>query len=297
MSSAPTFLNNRLAWGALGVLLAYLVVLFRVSPWTEDTLDHWSVWFEGLVATLPVAGLFMISSLREQPRIHRAMFMGLLLLAFAFLTDVGDEFVDMHDVFNMVFEGAFQVLGFAFTLLGLQRWLNYNKTLTDHLTELAITDQLTGIANRRHFVSALEVERERANRHRNELSVILFDIDHFKQINDEHGHDVGDAVLVEVASRIRAQIRKVDVFARYGGEEFVVLAASTTAADASKLAEKFRHLLANTHFERVGQVTASFGVSQYQPGEELHRLLKRADEALYHAKSKGRNLVVTQTST
>lgn len=292
MSRSSRFVLDRDAWSATIALSVFVAVLLVNDPWLEDRLDYWSVWFEGLVALLPVLGLFMVGALRDQPRIYRAMFVGLFLLAMSFLTDVCDEFVDMHDGFNMVFEGAFQVIGFAFTLVGLQRWIRHNQDLTHHLGQLAITDQLTGISNRRHFVSALETESERANRYRSAFSIIMFDIDHFKQINDNHGHHVGDAVLMEVAKRLREQIRKVDVFARYGGEEFVVLTASTSAEDAFRLAEKVRTLLADTHIEPVGQVTASFGVSQYRAGEELHRLLKRADDALYTAKSKGRNQVI-----
>lgn len=159
------------------------------------------------------------------------------------------------------------------------------------LQRLATTDHLTGAWNRTHLEQTLGAEMGRAERYRQPLSLLLFDIDHFKAINDTHGHLVGDEVLIELTRRIRAQLRTVDVLARWGGEEFVLLLPHCGAAEALRVAEKLRALVAEPPFPQAGQVTASFGLAQWQLHEPLDTWLKRADDALYAAKAAGRNRV------
>jgi diguanylate cyclase (GGDEF)-like protein len=159
------------------------------------------------------------------------------------------------------------------------------------LQRLAATDRLTGIWNRFHFDEAAVTEIERATRYGEPLSLLLFDIDHFKTINDTHGHLVGDQVLVELTQRVRQHLRTGDLLARWGGEEFVVLLPHTRGEDALKLAEKLRHLIAGEPFPAAGQVTSSFGVAEFRPHETSDLWLTRVDGALYAAKAGGRNRV------
>ena len=160
------------------------------------------------------------------------------------------------------------------------------------LQRLATTDSLTGVWNRHHFEEALTAEIRRVARYRKQpLSLMLFDLDHFKEINDTHGHPVGDQVLIALTRRIQDQVRAVDVLARWGGEEFVMLLPHTRSEDAVKLAEKLRQLVAGEPFPGVGQVTISFGVAEYRPQETPAQWLKRVDDALYAAKAGGRNRV------
>ena len=160
------------------------------------------------------------------------------------------------------------------------------------LQRLATTDSLTGVWNRHHFEEALTAEIRRVARYRKQpLSLMLFDLDHFKEINDTHGHPVGDQVLIALTRRIQDQVRAVDVLARWGGEEFMVLLPHTRGEDAVKLAEKLRQLVAGEPFPEVGQVTSSFGVAEYRPQETSAQWLKRVDDALYAAKAGGRNRV------
>jgi diguanylate cyclase (GGDEF)-like protein len=123
------------------------------------------------------------------------------------------------------------------------------------------------------------------------LSLLLFDIDHFKTINDTHGHLAGDQVLVELTRRVRQHLRTGDLLARWGGEEFVVLLPHTRGEDALELAEKLRHLIAGEPFPAAGQVTSSFGVAEFRPHETSDLWLTRVDGALYAAKAGGRNRV------
>ncbi|RJP45730.1 MAG: GGDEF domain-containing protein [Desulfobacteraceae bacterium] len=162
--------------------------------------------------------------------------------------------------------------------------------------ELARFDGLTGIANRRHLMETGDRLLEFCRRHERPISIILFDIDHFKQINDSHGHLVGDKVLRHIAGILQNGLRKSDFPGRYGGEEFVMILPHTTPANAWLVAEKIRRRVENTPTkiteDMVLKMTISAGVSGRYPATEhvqLEDLLKQADDALYQAKRAGRN--------
>ncbi len=164
--------------------------------------------------------------------------------------------------------------------------------MNQRLAELATTDGLTGIKNHRHFRDSLDTSLSLAIRQSIPLSVIMIDIDHFKAINDAHGHAAGDDVLRTIAKILRENTREHDEVARYGGEEFVILLPLTDAAAGLALAERLRESIAN-HPWPVQPVTASFGVATL-PAKSLPRggsLLEQADRALYHSKKRGRNRV------
>lgn len=155
---------------------------------------------------------------------------------------------------------------------------------------LAITDKLTKLYNRHKFYEIAGNEIERAKRYKRPLSLIIFDIDHFKKINDTYGHDVGDYVLQELAKLIKKHIRKQDFAFRWGGEEFIILLPETNAQGAMKLAEKLRHIIETHKFKKVGRVTISLGVTEYSSGDkDIDEVVKRADNALYLSKKNGRN--------
>jgi len=167
----------------------------------------------------------------------------------------------------------------------------------ERLKQLATTDALTGICNRRHFDEVLASEINRAARFSSPLSLILFDIDHFKRVNDTFGHQAGDRVLTQLAVTVGNSIRTVDLFARWGGEEFVVMLPGSDLDAGRLLAEKLRMALEKQPFSDVGQVTCSFGVAEYAPGDNADALIKKVDRCLYHAKASGRNRVETSATT
>jgi diguanylate cyclase (GGDEF)-like protein len=171
------------------------------------------------------------------------------------------------------------------------------RTLAETMTRLAHTDTLIQIPNRRELDETIAREVNRAKRHHQPLSVIMFDLDHFKQVNDTYGHDVGDAVLKASARVVRGLLRSPDVLERWGGEEFLVVAPQTDCVQARSLAERLRQAVANCPIEYVGNITASFGVAEYRPQESPEAWLKHADEALYVAKQGGRNRVAMSTPT
>ncbi len=159
------------------------------------------------------------------------------------------------------------------------------------LREQATTDALTGLANHRAFQEALGREMERAARHGRPVALALIDLDHFKRVNDEHGHQAGDDVLTEAAARLRAGIRDGDTIARVGGEEFAWLMPETTGMEAWQAAERVREAIAATPFPRVGHVTISAGVCDVAHARDPGELYRFADGALYWSKHHGRDVV------
>lgn len=161
---------------------------------------------------------------------------------------------------------------------------------------LMITDGLTGIHNLRYFHDALEKELARSNRHRRPLALAMIDIDHFKRINDTHGHLVGDDILREFCERVHSLVRRDEVFARYGGEEFVVVLDEATPGEAREFGERLRCIIADAPFAveaEVIPVTISVGIAHTDGQRELSaaQLIAMADEKLYEAKRAGRNRV------
>jgi two-component system cell cycle response regulator len=168
-------------------------------------------------------------------------------------------------------------------------------TLVEEAQKLATVDSLTTLLNRRAFLALLDLELERARRLNYPTSLVLLDVDHFKQVNDRHGHAAGDAVLAAVGRLLGRQLRKVDMVARWGGEEFVAALTGTAELDALMVAERLRAKLEGLAVRApdgtVIPVTASFGVAQWDRGEPADVVIDRADRAMYAAKKAGRNRV------
>jgi len=175
----------------------------------------------------------------------------------------------------------------------LQGFTGFYQDITDkkRIELLSITDELTGIYNRRKLELEIEHELSRANRYQNSLALIVIDIDLFKQVNDTYGHQVGDKVLISVANLIKDNIRRSDFLARWGGEEFIIMCTQTALTGALSLAEKVRGLIEVCNMGEVGSITASFGVAEYRQNESAESFFRRADTLLYKAKEAGRNRV------
>ena len=158
--------------------------------------------------------------------------------------------------------------------------------------EIAVNhDPLTKVYNRHFYYESLKREIVRAQRYGKAFVLIIFDIDHFKKVNDTYGHDIGDLVLKELSRLCGEHIRRIDVLARIGGEEFSVLAPETDISSGVLLAEKLLNIVNDHEFEKVKHITISLGVAQYVAGDKLDDIFKRADIALYKAKNNGRNRV------
>ncbi len=164
---------------------------------------------------------------------------------------------------------------------------NFNENL-----EMVVADPLTSLGNRRYFDRAIEPLFDSLETQATPFSIMIFDIDHFKRVNDILGHDMGDQILKEIAARLVTNMRAIDIVARYGGEEFMIAMPGTNAADALIAADRVRALIAGTPVFVDGealQVTTSVGVAEVEAGEKLRDVFKRADDALYKAKQAGRN--------
>ena len=169
------------------------------------------------------------------------------------------------------------------------------KELEDELRQLANTDALTGAANRRHFLEICDKELQRARRYGRPMALLMMDIDHFKRINDSHGHAFGDEVLKRLVETCQADLRGQDVLGRLGGEEFAVVMPECTLEAAESVAERLRRTLAAVAVPAAGgsvDFTVSIGVVDWAPERSLEATLERADKAMYAAKSAGRNRVV-----
>jgi diguanylate cyclase (GGDEF)-like protein len=168
--------------------------------------------------------------------------------------------------------------------------------LNQQLERLSITDSLTQTHNRRHFMERLSQEVKRAHRYGSEVSLLMFDIDHFKSVNDTYGHLAGDFVLSELATGIKKTLRETDLLARYGGEEFTIIATPINHPEALKLAERIRSFIechVFNHDNHRIKVTVSIGVSTWEPSmkDDFEKMILQADSSLYCAKKAGRNRV------
>ncbi len=199
---------------------------------------------------------------------------------------------DGAEIFVEIALSAVRIKG-GWHVVGIARDITARKLAEQELELLVITDPLTGASNRRRFDGALHAEIARSRRYGVPVSLVLFDIDYFKRINDSLGHPVGDRVLVQLAELVAGNIRETDLFARLGGEEFAVLAPNCDAACARQFAEKLRRVVEAHAFPDMGErLTCSFGVAEFCGTDGQDTLVRRADEALYRAKGEGRNRVV-----
>ncbi len=282
-----------------GIALALLGRLFEILFTAESSLDPNQLaafsdllyWF----LLLYVLALLMFESRRRLLIGSLVFFAASLILG---LTHSILEWQSNGNVADLYLLGRFYLANAAYILLLLvsvrlnEEYIRM-RTLAETMTHLAHTDPLIQIANRRELDETIAREINRATRHHQPLAIILFDLDDFKEVNDAHGHDVGDTVLKEVARTVRKLLRIPDLLGRWGGEEFLIVAPQTNSAQARGLAERLQHAIANSLLENVGSITASFGVAEYRLEESPEDWFNRADEALYTAKQGGRNPVAT----
>jgi diguanylate cyclase (GGDEF)-like protein len=214
-------------------------------------------------------------------------------VAYFIVYETSPRFKQMRDEF------IFQIGGVAATTLLATLFMvfyrrHYEKALqVKAIEKVANTDSLTRIGNRTFFVNLLPELMNDAWKNDTAMSIIFFDIDHFKRVNDTYGHQAGDEVMVELVELAKSVIRAHDVLIRWGGEEFIVILNDTGLEHAGEVAEKIRGVIETHDFDTVGKVTCSFGVTDLQQGDDPDTLIERADAQLYCAKEAGRNCVRT----
>ena len=218
-----------------------------------------------------------------------------------FSSDIGSYFMGFHPYTTATLLAAqfFTVLWAELIILAdMEDLLGKVEKKRDQLASIAYNDQLTGVNNRYALESFLDQELERQDRYLEPLSFILFDIDHFKHINDKWGHSAGDEVLIHAAQNAQKNLRLTDRIFRWGGEEFLIVCPHTVSSGAADFAQKLRHLLSVIDFseskilpKNFSGITASFGVIERFPGESRNDCFRRVDKAMYFAKKNGRNRV------
>jgi diguanylate cyclase (GGDEF)-like protein/PAS domain S-box-containing protein len=176
-------------------------------------------------------------------------------------------------------------------MLGVTRDISERKLMEEEIRRLSITDKLTQSFNRLKLDETMEEQFEWSKACLSPFSIMILDIDHFKQVNDTYGHQVGDRVLVELVAVLNENVRNGDIVGRWGGEEFLIILPNTGLAEAAGLAERLRQAVATYLFSSAGQVTISLGVSAFKADSSPETIVSRADSALYRAKEKGRNRV------
>jgi diguanylate cyclase (GGDEF)-like protein len=276
-------------WEVFALLSAALISLFPVLAISGGVNSQ----FAYVLPLLPIMGA-LLGGKRE------AVVMGsILFTAVALATYFGQAFADLTD--EIYFEKKSFSRGFwlGVTLIISTYFGNFfqskNREITQRLESQASHDALTGILNRRGFNTDLKREIELAKRHDVALSILMVDIDFFKKVNDEHGHDIGDVCLIGVAECLQNNIRASDVVARFGGEEFILLLPNTSLHAAVDLANKLRKIIANKRYsEEQINLTVTLGAASLADNDKSALdMIKRADNALYQGKKNGRNRVET----
>ncbi len=278
-----------------GLWLAYFMsdaTLRPVIPMLVAIPALYAVLALGTRQLLGVAGFFLGSYLvlllavwRRDPAVFDPVQEGIVLLAFVVLM------VQLAVVGGFISQLRRTLHARNVQLRGTMARLN---TAMAELEVLATQDPLTGVYNRRRVLERLEEELEHSRRGEVPLSVCMLDVDHFKEINDAHGHQAGDAVLRDIATSLAATLRSTDSLGRYGGEEFLLVLPHTPLEGALEKADRVRHAVRACRAGQDTAVTVSIGVATWRPGDTLDALVARADAALYEAKTGGRDRVVLE---
>ena len=270
------------------------ILLQEVMPKTAPLLSHLSELTQAQRMDVQKA-LLLSSSEAEESRTQIAIFSVFAVLISLTVTTIAiwygrklsGQLQDMNNYLEQkIYERTESLLDTQKELLQDKQGLLQDN---NELTRLALTDSLTGLSNRTHMNQILHKEYSRFERHNQRFGIIMLDIDHFKRVNDNYGHDTGDLVLKQLASIFENAIRTSDFIARWGGEEFLICCTTIDEEDLLPIAETIRQLVANTSFEHNVQITASLGCAAIVKGETIGDLIKRADVALYEAKNNGRN--------
>lgn len=198
------------------------------------------------------------------------------------------QYSSENDMVYLLLPVAFLTLEF---FVGIGLLYIVKKYVYDNLESITLYDLLTDVYSRRYFFELLKGEISKAQRKEYMFSVIMFDVDHFKKVNDTYGHDKGDYVLKTIADIVKSSIRKADALSRIGGEEFTILLPDTNIDKATALAERVRRSVEDYKFDVVGRATISLGVTEFKADDSSDTLFKRVDEAMYLAKNSGRNCV------
>ncbi len=278
-------------------LNAYLVAAFHLALFAGDgPVAQYSLATVGFWMPLGLGCTFMFLGLRAGIAVSALTISG-WVLPIVVATLVGAPAHWTSELAPLLMNLGLAQLTFVVMMIAISRLRDGYYRAQERaglMRALAVTDVLTGLPNRRALSDGLAAQLALAHRGTQALSVVLIDVDHFKGINDRHGHAAGDAVLAQLGVLLQSHVRASDRVGRWGGEEFLVIAPGTTEEAAVEVSERVRQAVAAWPFAHDERVTLSLGVAEAKPGDGIDSLLHRADRALYGAKKRGRNRVETQ---
>jgi len=277
----------------------FLGWLFFQSLPLKNDFDVWLIVLYGFLSLISFY-YFVINDILASHLKGRSMALGFLFAHGAF------TFIGYAQIFqipdNMVWyiSGGLLVAAYVFGAYGATRFSRYNSETRELMRLSSETDELTGLFNRRHYSRYSQLLVDNLKAKSKPLSVIMFDLDDFKQVNDELGHAAGDVVLIEISRILQKNLRKTDYAYRWGGEEFLVLLPQAHINDGKQVADKIIQQVAETHIyyhQHEIKITISAGLTEYgMPDTNLQQTIKRADRALYQAKQQGKNQAVIAQS-
>lgn len=278
-----------LAWVLVALLFLFASTLFSGHPDGQERIAYLSPWLSvGLIA------IFWVFPSRQASWVTSSVYALFLTLGLAYLLTADRSAgspVLLRPLMHLYLANAVVALFLFYTA---RQWEQFDRTrsLARSMADLAHTDPLLGIPNRRQLTAVLERRVAEAKTGAGPGVLLMFDLDRFKQVNDTYGHEAGDHVLEAVVSAVRKVLRSGDWFGRWGGDEFIVLADLADPVQANLLAQRIREAVCSELGSRFWQVTLSLGVASYQPDDSVESWIRRADHALYQAKEAGRNRVI-----
>ena len=291
--SAPLRLLEEAIYAVSGLLLVAVLVY---GLYLAETAQEARLATEGVFLWAPVTYAIIFVARDHRSALGRCAVLFALILAISLPRATGIVLAADHppidaSLFWQLYLSSAAVIAVLLFFGALKDRAIEVSAAAERMRTLADTDPLTGLPNRRRVESALSEELDRARRYDMPLSLVGFDLDDFKHINDTYGHDAGDSVLVAVCQAVQPRLRAHDLFGRWGGEEFVVLAPHVSLREGLRLAERIREDLKSLQLVVAAEVSASFGVATARPEDDLVELIKRADIALYRAKKAGKDRV------
>lgn len=270
----------------LCVILVSIYQLIRIHTMTTElAVDHLNVY----MFWSPIYYIFIFMVLERKRALYVSSFMFLMIILMTL------PIVDGTRAYDIIIQYYLSTSIYILVLFYFRKVVTAYIESDIHIKN-AYYDYLTNIGNRRSIDHWLEQELKNAANTNTPFSIIYFDIDHFKKINDVYGHDVGDQVLKEMAVLVASKLQPNDHFGRWGGEEFIIVSNGRDLDETIALATSLRQTIEEHSFPHVEHLTSSFGVATYQSNDVAETIIKRADEALYFAKNNGRNMVVSSNS-
>ncbi len=282
---------------AVILIISVLFLLWEGQFVAEDVnINYFGLAVYSSITVIMMLALFIVQKIIDIKEVYYYLLGGFTLVYISLFMSAVDSLYAYPTERLATLEDVFRLAGFGFVIVAIIKWIKHDEEIQVKLLELASIDDLTGIMNRRVFDIEFKRDFANAKRYNKALSLITIDLDHFKAINDKHGHFFGDLILKMFAKEVTSMLREGDIFSRWGGDEFCVILPETSGINAMKVAEKIRFAVKNIHVKTDKNpiyFTVSLGVTEiHREDKDAMIMIDRADKALYDAKEAGRDKTV-----